>query len=76
MGELPSCEGRDQETNAELLPSDTLLRSLGGNGLSTRHNKNCIFITLVKHKWRNNVGGKKTVCHWTITKPNSVFVRQ
>lgn len=40
MGELPSCEGRDQETNAELLPSDTLLRSLGGNGLSTGHNKN------------------------------------
>ena len=34
MGELPSCEGRDQETKAELLPSVTLLRSLGGNGLS------------------------------------------
>ena len=34
MGELPSCEGRDHDTNAELLPRVTLLRSLGGNGLS------------------------------------------
>ena len=37
MRELPSCEGRDHDTNAELLPRVTLLRSLGGNGLSVRH---------------------------------------
>ena len=37
MGELPMYVGQDHDTNAELLPRVTLLRSISGNGLSVRH---------------------------------------